>query len=177
MTNVVSRAVIEVVLDRINQGAATLSAEGRLTYANQPLASMLGLERGQLIGKPLAELVTEADRNTLADALGEAHNTASQCRLTLSRANGSGEVSALLTFAPLGQGQASCLVTDLSQGKSLGVLAHEVRNMLGAIRNAVEVLKRSSLEANGQRALGAIERQTARILKLMEELRRLNPKE
>jgi signal transduction histidine kinase len=67
-------------------------------------------------------------------------------------------------------------VTDLSHGKQLGALAHEMRNMLSAIRNSVEVLKRSSLEADGQRALAAIERQTQRILELMEDLRRLNPK-
>jgi PAS domain S-box-containing protein len=177
MANAVSRAVIEVLLDRISQGAATVSAEGRLTYTNQRLASMLGLQRGQLVGKALAELVAEADRATLAEALAKAHNTASQCRLALARANGGGDVNALLTFAPLGHGQASCLVTDLAQAKSLGMLAHEVRNMLGAIRNSVEVLERSSLGADGARALETIERQAARILELMEELHRLTPKE
>ena len=177
MASAVSRAVIEVLLDRINQGAATLSPIGELTYANARLASMLGLQRGQLIGKPLAELVAEADRDTLAAALASARDTTAQSRLALPRANGSSELPALLTFAPLGHGQASCLVTDLSHRKQLGALAHEMRNMLSAIRNSVEVLKRSSLEADGQRALAAIERQTARILELMEDLRRLNPKE
>jgi len=177
MANGVSRAVIEVLLDRINQGAGTVSPEGQLTYANQRLASMLGLSRSQLVGKPLAEFVAEADRDTLADALATGRDTAAQCRLAMLRPNGAGELQALLTFAPLGHGQASCLVTDLDQGKNLGVLAHEVRNMLGAIRNSVELLKRSSLDPDGQRAVEAIERQTARILELMEDLRRVNPKE
>lgn len=176
MANGVSRAVIEVLLDRINQGAGTLSPEGQLTYANQRLASMLGLQRAQLVGKPLAELVAEADRDTLATALAAGRDTAAQCRLTMPRANGGGQFPALLIFAPLGHGQASCLVTDLDQGKNLGVLAHEVRNMLGAVRNSVELLKRSSLDADGQRAVEAIERQTGRILELMEDLRRVNPK-
>jgi nitrogen-specific signal transduction histidine kinase len=177
MANGVSRAVIEVLLDRINQGAGTLSPEGQLTYANQRFASMLGLSRSQLVGKPLAELVAEPDRDTLAAALATGRDTAAQCRLAMPRPNGNGELQALLTFAPLGHGQASCLVTELSQGKHLGVLAHEVGNMLGAIRNSVELLKRSSLEADGQRAVDAIERQTGRILELMEDLRRVNPKE
>lgn len=177
MANAVSRAIIEVLLDRINQGAATLSPEGQLIYANQRFASMLGLQRMQVVGKPLAALVAEADRDTLSAALETGRDTAAQCTLAMPRVNGGGELHALLTFAPLGHGQASCLLTDLNQGKHLGVLAHEVRNMLGAIRNSVELLKRSPLDADGQRALDAIERQSGRILELMEDLRRVNPKE
>lgn len=173
----VSRAVIEVLLDRVHQGAATLSSEGQVTYVNQRLASMLGSGRAQLVGKALAELVAEADRETLAAALGTGRDTAAQCRITMPRANGGGELHALATFAPLGHGQASCLITDLTQGKHVSVLAHEVRNMLGGVRNAVEILKRSSLEGDAQRALETIERQNGRILELMEDLRRVNPKE
>jgi PAS domain-containing protein len=177
MANAVSRAVIEVLLDRINQGAVTLSPDGQLTYANQRFASMIGLSRTQLVGKPLAALVIEADRDALTAALETGRDTAAQCRLALPRVNGSGDLNAILTFAPLGHGQASCLLTDLNQGTPLGVLANEVRNMLGAIRNSVELLKRSPLDADGQRALDAIERQSGRILELMEDLRRVNPKE
>jgi PAS domain S-box-containing protein len=149
MPSTVSRAVIEVLLDRVSQGAATVSPEGRLTYLNQRLASMLGQARAQLVGKPLAELVAEPDRETLATALATGRDTAAQCRVALPRAHG-GELQALLTFAPLGHGQASCLVTDLS--------------MLGAIRDAVEALKRVPLDADGRRALAALERQSGRVL-------------
>jgi PAS domain S-box-containing protein len=107
----VSRAVIEVLLDRVSQGAACLSAEGRLTYANQRLASMLGAGRAQLIGKPLFELVVPGDREALEATLASARDTAAQCRLALARNNGQGDLRAVLTFAPLGHGQLSCLVT------------------------------------------------------------------
>lgn len=117
MPSAVSRAVIEVLLDRVSQGVATLSPEGHLTYLNQRLATMLGRTRAQLLGKPLTELVADADRETLADALSTGRDTASQCRLALLRANGGGELQALLTFAPLGHGQASCLVTDLNRAE------------------------------------------------------------
>ena len=178
MPTAVSRAVIEVLLDRVHQGAGTVSSGGELTYANQRLASLLGLPRAQLVGKPLAQLVAEADRATLADALAAGRDSTSQCRLAMPRpGSGAGELQVLLTFAPLGHGQASCVVTDLTQGKHVSVLAHEVRNMLGTIRNAIEVLKRFSLEADAQRALDSIERQSGRILELMEDLRRVNPKE
>jgi PAS domain S-box-containing protein len=177
MAMAVSRAVIEVLLDRASQGVATLSPEGLVVYANQRLASMLGVTRGSLIGKRLMDLVAEADRAALEEALGVGHDGAAQCRAVLPRANGGGEMAVLLTFAPLGHGQVSCLATDLSQGSNVSVLAHEVRNMLGTVRNSVELIRRTALDADAQRAADAIERQASRLLTLMEDLRRLNPKE
>jgi PAS domain-containing protein len=105
----VSRAVIEVLLDRVGQGAGCLSPEGKLIYANQRLASMLGVNRAALIGKALVELVAEADREMLSSTLASARDTAAQCRVSLG-INGSG-LRALLTFAPLGHGQLSCIIT------------------------------------------------------------------
>src|SRR5262245_5403532 len=113
MPTAVSRAVIEVLLDRVSQGVATLSPEAHITYANQRLATMLGRARGQLVGKPLTELVAEADRAALETALSAGRDNASQCRLAML-ANGGGALQALLVFAPLGHGQASCLITLLT---------------------------------------------------------------
>ena len=114
MPNSVSRAAMEVLLDRVSQGVATLSPEATLVYANQRLASLLGRTRAQLIGMALSELVATADREALSEAVSKGRDTASQCRVTMLRANGNGPFQALLTIAPLGHGQASCLVTDLS---------------------------------------------------------------
>jgi PAS domain-containing protein len=113
MPNSVSRAAMEVLLDRVSQGVATLSPEATVIYTNQRLASLLGRTRAQLIGIAFSELVATADREAVADALSNGHDTASQCRVTMPR-NGNGAFQALLTIAPLGHGQASCLVTDLS---------------------------------------------------------------
>lgn len=162
----VSRAVIEVLLDRVHQGAVILSPEAQVTYANQRLATMLGRTRAQLVGKPLTELVVEADRQALADALAAGRDTAAQCRVVMPRPNGNGGLQALLNFAPLGHGQASCLVTDLTPGRN-GVLVHEVRSMLGGIRNSVEVLKGSTLEGDAARAVDSLDRQSGRILELL----------
>lgn len=151
MATAVSRAVIEVLLDRVNQGAVTLSSEGQVVYANQRFASMLGMTRSQLIGRAFPDLVAAADRESLAAALTAGRDTASQCLIALPRANGGGELQALVTFAPLGHGQASGLVADLG-------------DTLGSVRNAIELLKRKPLDADGKRALETIERQ-------------LNPKE
>ena len=115
MANGVSRAVIEVLLDRVSQGAITLSPEGQLTYLNQRFASMLGLNRGQLIGRPLVELAAQPDRQTLAATIDNARDTAAQCRIALTRSDGHGELQVVLTFAPLGHGQLSCIVTKATE--------------------------------------------------------------
>jgi PAS domain-containing protein len=167
MANAISRAVIEVLLDRVSQGAATLSPEAQLSYVNQRLATLLGRTRAQLVGKPLADLAVEADRAALTEAIGAGRDTTVQCRVALQRANGSGALPVLLTFAPLGHGQASCLVTDLSQSKPSGVAAPDVRELLGGIRNTVEALKRSGLEGDAQRTLESLEHQTTRVLELL----------
>lgn len=111
MPQAVSRAVIEVLLDRVSQGAGAVSPEGLLTYANQRFASLLGVNRGQLIGKTLVELAAQADREVLDATLATARDIAAQCRIALRRSNGQGDLQALLTFAPLGHGQLSCIVT------------------------------------------------------------------
>src|SRR5918995_6656923 len=111
MPQELSRAVIEVLLDRVGQGAGAISPEGQLTYANQRFASMLGVKRGQLIGRPLVELAAKTDRERLGATLASARDIAAQCRVAFTRPNGQGDLQALLTFAPLGHGQLSCLVT------------------------------------------------------------------
>jgi PAS domain S-box-containing protein len=114
MPNSVSRAALEVLLDRVSQGVATLSPEATVVYTNQRFASLVGRTRAQLVGMALSELVATADREAVSDAVSNGRDTASQCRVTMLRANGNGPFQALLTIAPLGHGQASCLVTDLS---------------------------------------------------------------
>lgn len=170
MPNGVSRAVIEVLLDRLHQGAGTISPQGELLYSNQRLAAMVGRPRAQIVGRPFTEVVAEADRDTLAAALSAGRDSAAQCQLALPRNHGMGPLQAVFTFAPLGHGQASCLVTDVGPANMLRSLTHEVRNM-------IEVLKRSAAEPGGQHAREALERQTAKVLELLEEQRRLTPKE
>lgn len=177
MANAVSRAVIEVLLDRISQGAGTISPEGQLIYSNQRLAAILGKTRAELVGTPLAEVIAEADRDALTAALSAGRDSAAQCQVALPRNHGLGPLHALFTFAPLGHGQASCLVTDVGHANALRSLSHEVRNLLGTVRSSLQVLRRSTLEPDAQRALEALERQSGKVLELLEEQRRASPKE
>ncbi len=67
---------------------------------------------------------------------------------------------------------------DERASKFLGMLAHEFRNILAPISNSVAYLKRSpALDADSRQAVEVIERQAERLLALIEDLRRINPKE
>jgi signal transduction histidine kinase len=176
MANAVSRSVLEVLLDRVQQGVAAVTADGRIAYVNQRFASLLGAGRAALVGRPLVELAAEPARAALSDALSAGHDTASQCRVAMPRP-GQGELQAFITFAPLGHGQVSCMVTDVGQVKNGGAMAHELRTLLTAMRDSTDRLKRAGLDADGRHALEAIERQGDRILDLAEDLRRVNPRE
>jgi PAS domain S-box-containing protein len=161
----VSRPVIEVLLDRVSQGVATLAPDATLTYLNQRIASMVGQARPRLLGKPLSGLVAPADREALAETLQTARETAAQRRVSVLHADGA-ERKALLQFAPLGHGQVSCLITQLHDSGD-ATLTHELRFLVSTLHLTTEALKRSLLDLDGQRALGSLERQSARLLQLL----------
>ena len=94
-----------------------------------------------------------------------------------------------MTVTAIADGQKMCLVSDLSLQKRheasdertrkfLGTMAHEFRNILGPIRNAVELLRRrEGLDEECRKMVDVVDRQSARLLALVEDLRSVNPKE
>jgi signal transduction histidine kinase len=82
-----------------------------------------------------------------------------------------------------------CLVTDLSLQKRheatdertrkfLGMMAHEFRNILSPIRTSVDFLKRHhGVDDDARKMVDIIDRQSARLLSLVEDLRLINPRE
>lgn len=175
----------EMLLDRIVQGAAIVSWDGKMTYANHPFAAMAGLQRSLLPGSPLANLVPDSERERLGVALGAGRDAPIQQRFTLLRA-GASELPVLMSFAPLAHGQASCLVADLREQKRreesadrlstfLGTLAHELGNILSPMRNSLGLLHRTQgLDDDARHAVASAQRQAERMLALVEDLRKIN---
>jgi signal transduction histidine kinase len=57
-------------------------------------------------------------------------------------------------------------------------MAHEFRNILGPLRHSVDYLKRvDSLDPECRKMVDVADRQSTRLLDLIEDLRRINPKE
>ena len=192
-----ARDPYQVLADRIQQGAFTLSPRGRVVYANARLIRLLGVPAERLLGAPFESYVAPAERPALAHLMaardagnnGKANGNGNGKQLEVRLLRTAGEpVQALLSVAPLADGQSLWLVTDLSEAKRhqaadertrkfLGMLAHEFRNMLNGMRLSVELLKRDDRPGERAKAIESLERQMQRMLQVVEDLRTINPKD
>jgi PAS domain S-box-containing protein len=172
------------MVERMRQGAVTISGGGEIVYANERFVSMVGIPNGRVVGSRLVELISESDRAVFNAMLPAKENA--QAELRLRSANGERPMT-LATMTTL-DGHKLFLFTDMTEQKRheasdertrkfLGMLAHEFRNILGPISNAVQLLKKSELGPDSQKAVEVIERQTGRLIGLVDDLRRVNPKE
>lgn len=172
------------MVERMRQGAITVQADGVIAYANERFLGMVGLPHGRVVGRPLSELVAEADRPALASMMAAHEHAQSELALRSSR----GERLATLATVTALDGDKLFLFTDITQQKRheaadertrrfLGMLAHEFRNILGPIGNSAHFLKEQALDPESRKAIETIERQLDRLLALVDDLRRVNPKE
>jgi PAS domain S-box-containing protein len=178
----------QAAVDRMQQGVVIVGAQGTIAYANQRMATLLGVQRERLAGSSLLKLALNGDEAKLGAVLSARHGASAQSEVRLRRADGE-FVTTLVTVTAIADGQKMCLVSDLSLQKRheatdertrkfLGMMAHEFRNILGPIRNSVEFLKRrEGLDEECRKMVDVVDRQSARLLALVDDLRRVNPKE
>src|SRR3954468_15618325 len=107
-----------LLLERMHQGAATLTAGGTIFYANRRLAEMLAVPASALVGTALADYAAAADRPAVADLLARGLAGDAERELTLLRGNDT-TFPANLTTSPLVErdGILGLVVTDLTQQK------------------------------------------------------------
>jgi PAS domain S-box-containing protein len=177
----------QAAVERMQQGVIIVGAQGEIAYANQRMGSLLAMGKERLASMTLHKLVLTADHPAL-EALLQARNGSAQAQVRLRRSDGE-VVSALITVSAMADGQKMCLVSDLSLQKRheatdertrkfLGMMAHEFRNILGPVRHAVDFLKRvDALDPECRKMVEVIDRQSGRLLQLVEDLRKVNPKE
>ncbi len=123
-----------VMVERMQQGAVTLSSRAEILYTNQPFAAMIGRPIAELIGVPLSDLVASGDRALLRALIEAKHGSTTQGELTLLHKDG-GRVSTLVAVALLPEEGGICLiVTDLTRQKAYEAMV------------AAQALERSILE-------------------------------
>ena len=107
-----------ILIEKIQEGTASLSLEGVIRYANQRLANMLGMPLERLTGSPLEEHLVEADRPALRRLLAAVEQETARCEARLYAEDGR-EVPVLLSFSRIEEA-APCIgviVTDLTVQK------------------------------------------------------------
>ena len=161
-----------LLVESMNEGAATLSEEGIILFSNPRLATLLGTPSAELAGTRLADWMAEAERTQFERMLHDSRDRSVSGDLTL----GAGTLDSLPVHVSLSslfvQGVRCCcaVLTDMSLAKHqaalaasaeyvrqvnerlreadkrkdefLATLAHELRNPLAPIRAAAYILKK-----------------------------------
>jgi PAS domain S-box-containing protein len=117
-----------VIVERMQEGAITLSAAGEIAYCNLSFADMLRMPFGAVIGRPLRPFVSEQDRTLFDSLLAAGREEATKGELSLTSADGA-QVPVYLSVTPLslaGPGGVCIVVTDLTdQKRSAEIVASE----------------------------------------------------
>jgi PAS domain S-box-containing protein len=153
------------LVERMQQGAVTATANGHILFANQRFSEMLGVPLAQLYTAPLESYVTVGDRARLSAFLMVSARD-SQVEVELNRRDGA-NIPARLSLASFADGYASLLVTDLRplQWPAVAVDA------LDSIRGALEKLNRSQVgDTPGRDALRAISEEINGLARMIDEM-------
>ena len=128
-----------VFLENMEQGAATLTPDGLILYANSRLATIIGVPHPRLVGASAYHVFGEAHARTIQSLLGDSAGRAREAEIVLTRADGRA-VYTYVAVTVLPDGTRCAVVTDLSERVRLHeiVASHEwLRVTLTSIGDAV----------------------------------------
>ena len=138
-----------LLVEQMQQGAATLQADGTIVYCNLRLAELLEVPHERLVGAALHDFVAPADRAAYDKLLEQGRNRSGQGEARLQRADGA-LVPAYLTFNSLPKdcgADIGVLVTDLTSQRHHEQLtaAHQALQLSEATRRfAMQAAKTGS---------------------------------
>jgi len=177
------------MVDRMQQGAVTVSSDGEVLYANDRFATMIGVSGENILGKVIDSWFVPSQRDRLRQTLAESAAGGAQAELDIIGSEGNA-LPVLVTGAPAdASGTVTLVITDLREERRhreieeegrrkdefLAVLAHELRNPLAPIRNAVQVLQwMPELAPAARHAVEIIARQSATLMRLLDDLLDIN---
>ena len=180
------------LLDAVGQAAIGTDAQGRVIYWNRFAETLYGWTAGEAWGRPIVELVV--DESAIAEArqiVSTMRNGQSWSGEILVRHRSGRSFPAFVTDTPIfnAQGELEAIIgvsTDITERKRveetlreadrrkdefLATLAHELRNPLAPIRNALQILRISSSgEPAADRVCEMMERQVGHLVRLVDDL-------
>ena len=176
------------LVEEMQEGAVVITGRGDILYVNARFSALVGEPLESVVGTRIVRFVNPSDRSEF-EALLDAGSGRRRSRLISSR-SATFEVSLSLTTTVSTSGiQLNLIVTDLTdllaatssrdraeldnrtKDEFMAVLAHELRNPLGAISHAVRVLELT--QGEGEHATAAhqvIARQVGHLSQLMSDL-------
>jgi PAS domain S-box-containing protein len=184
-------ALLDTLAAQAPLGMAFVDPEFRFVRINDKLAAMNGISVAEHLGRPVAQVLPQLwpvlegpYRRALAgEALEDEVCGQTAAAPGVTRCWATSYYPVRVGTRTLGVGvvvqdvtqrrQAEQALRDADRRKDafLATLAHELRNPLAPVRNALEVLKRADHDAAlTARALGTMERQTAHMVRLIDDL-------
>jgi PAS domain S-box-containing protein len=190
------RETLQVTLSSIGDAVIVTDAEGTITFLNEVAESLVARTLAYARGRPLADvfrITNEQDGLPLEDPVGKALRTAAIVGLAnhtvIARPDGStipiddsaapirlGDriIGAVLIFRDISERRRSeqaLLDADRRKDEFLATLAHELRNPLAPIRNAMRIISaRVDADANVGKAKEVVERQLKHMVRLIDDL-------
>jgi signal transduction histidine kinase/CheY-like chemotaxis protein len=174
-------APYRALVEQMQEGAVTLSDAGDVMYCNRCFSELVDMPLQQIIGTSIAQFIELPDRPTLKGMIAEGHG---KLRTRLINRSES-PIEAQLSVGTVVIDEVEhrlMIVTNLrtltkvlreSQSKDefLAMLAHELRNPLGAISGAIQVLGLTKLhEPRAVHARDVIQRQVLNMAHLVDDL-------
>ena len=174
-------APYRALVERMQEGAATLSVTGEIVYCNQRFADLVHVPLEQVFGASIGRFLPAAEGEILR-AMLEHGSGRYQTRLVLDGQEAT-EVQVTLSSIVLDEIEHRTLIlSDISslaraqrenrsKDEFLAMLAHELRNPLGAIQGAVHALAlMNQTEPMALRATSIIKRQVVHMARLVDDL-------
>jgi PAS domain S-box-containing protein len=180
-----AESLYRAIVEEMNEGAAVIDSAADVVYCNPRFAALLGVQRDEVVGASALAFFDDESRSFF-DYVRQEPRDGVRRELTLVAADGeSVPVAASVSRIHLeDQDVFGLVLTDLREQRQrqellaqnmlrnefLAMLAHELRNPLTPISNAVELLgvEKSESSVEAQRQL--IERQVRHLTRLLDDL-------
>ncbi|WP_257462147.1 response regulator [Archangium lipolyticum] len=183
----------KTTFDSLGDGVCLLDPGGRVMRANRAFVSLLGLSEGQVLGRPFDELMraaagTEAELPPSCGGLLTCREETEAClgtrwyRVAANPVEGAegtvvGAVRVLTDITPrreledaLRQRAADLAEADRRKDEFLAMLAHELRNPLAAIVNALHLAEATQPDGAESKAMRVMVRQSQHMARMVDDL-------
>ncbi len=158
-----------LLVERMQQGAAIINAEGTIVYCNPALEQFIGVASGSLTGVPLQRFLNHEDQELFLKLWAGTQAAPQESELCVRRADGS-QVPAKFAFRLLTRDKSSTgiLITDLTSQKQQAELTSRIQQMQDEERRRIA---RELHDSVGQ-LLAAI---SMNITRIKEQAHKLTP--
>ncbi len=179
------------ILDSLSTSVLIVDRSGGLLHLNTAAETLFGVSRNQVRGRQLKELLVDCSGlNAVIDRVMQTNRLFSRRELALRSANADAELIVDCTVAPYDEGNTPAILIEISDATQhqrisretalltqiggsramIRQLAHEIKNPLGGLRGAAQLLARQLADASMREYTSVIISEADRLALLVDTL-------